>query len=67
MTQHTAHSIDYLSQVKDSSLLLLSSSLKMSLMDEFAEALSSEVMVDLDKLRELSRQGIPMAFRGQVW
>ncbi|KAJ1506362.1 hypothetical protein HMI55_001212, partial [Coelomomyces lativittatus] len=39
----------------------------MSLMDEFAEALSSEVMVDLDKLRELSRQGIPMAFRGQVW
>ncbi|KAL0481393.1 hypothetical protein AKO1_012687 [Acrasis kona] len=34
---------------------------------EFRELLEAETFVDLDKLRDLSRHGIPEALRGEVW
>lgn len=35
--------------------------------DEFAELLSAETFVDLDKLRDVARHGIPQVYRGEVW
>ncbi|RHZ88195.1 hypothetical protein Glove_26g209 [Diversispora epigaea] len=35
--------------------------------DDFKDILTAEVYVDLDKLRESARHGVPMVVRGEVW
>ncbi|CAJ0642509.1 10376_t:CDS:2, partial [Entrophospora sp. SA101] len=38
-----------------------------TIVDEIKDILNAEVYIDLDKLRELSRRGIPKEVRGAVW
>ncbi|CAG8543227.1 3776_t:CDS:2, partial [Scutellospora calospora] len=38
-----------------------------TLITEFEDILNAEVYVDLDKLRESARHGVPMKVRGEVW
>ncbi|KAI9137319.1 ankyrin repeat-containing protein [Paraphysoderma sedebokerense] len=38
-----------------------------STVDEFAELLNAEVHIDIDKLRDSARHGVPEEVRGQVW
>ncbi|CAG8536082.1 10200_t:CDS:2, partial [Ambispora gerdemannii] len=40
---------------------------EMATINEFKEILNTEVYVDLDRLRESARHGIPMEVRGEVW
>ena len=35
--------------------------------DEYRELLSSEMFVELDKLRDIAKHGVPEALRGDVW